>query len=222
VEVGMRRSRISGGVYLVIDPSMNEVELIEKLQQALEEGISAVQIWDNWAVSIDKEKVIIRICNLCHAHQVPVLINNSWEMLHSLPLDGVHFDTIPENYDLIRRAIKKDFIIGLTCNNNLSDIEWAEMNQLNYISFCSVFPSTTSNSCDLVSFDTITKARKITSMPMFLAGGIQLNNIKELKGLDFDGIAIISGIMNSENPAQATQQYLKHLKENNNENNNHQ
>ena len=214
-------NRISGGIYLVIDPSMEKIELLEKLQQALEEGVSVVQIWDHWTVNIDQEKIINGICNLCHAHKVPVLINNSWELLRFLPLDGVHFDTIPQDYDLIRKSIKTDSIIGLTCNNNLSDIEWAENNQLNYISFCSIFPSSTSNSCDLVSFDTITKARKISSMPMFLAGGIQLDNMKELNGLDFNGIAIISGIMNSENPAQATQQYLKHLKENSNENNNH-
>jgi len=221
VEVIMENFEISGGVYLVIDPSMNQPDLFKKLEQALEEGISVIQIWDHWKNPCEKEEVIRKICNLCHAFYVPVLINNAWELLHSLPLDGVHFDKIPDNYDLIKRSLKKGSIIGLTCNNELSEIKWAEEHALSYISFCSIFPSLTSNSCDLVSFDTIKKAREITSMPLFLAGGIRLDNMKKLKELDYDGIAVISGIMNSENPAQTTKLYLALLNKKNHEDNNH-
>lgn len=210
----MKKKRISGGIYLVIDPSMNEVELFVKLDQALDKGVSVVQIWDHWVGVDDREKVITKICNLCYAYHVPVLINNEWELLNYLPLDGVHFDEIPENYDLIKASIKENAIIGITCNNNLLDIEWAEKNALNYISFCSIFPSATGNSCELVSFDTIEKARELTSMPLFLAGGIKLTNIQKLKGLKFDGLAIISGIMNAVNPASATKQYLELLNKN--------
>src|SRR5690606_32048712 len=111
----------------------------------------------------------------------------------------------------IKRSLGKNCIIGLTCNNNLSDIEWAERNALNYVSFCSIFPSSTSNSSELVSFDTVKKAREIISMPIFLAGGIHLDNMEKLKEFDFDGIAIISGIMNSSDPAQTTKRYLELL-----------
>lgn len=217
----MKENRISGGVYLVLDPSMDRLALFKKLEQALKEGIAVVQIWNNWGASIDREKIIVDICAMCHAYRIPVLINNAWELLNSLPLDGVHFDVVPDNYALIKRSIKKDCIIGLTCNNNLSDVEWAEKNALNYISFCSIFPSSTSNSCELVSFDTVKEARQITSMPIFLAGGIQLDNMEKLKGLDYNGVAIISGIMNAVNPAQATKLYLGLLNKKYHEDNNH-
>jgi thiamine-phosphate pyrophosphorylase len=140
---------------------------------------------------------------------VPVIINNEWKLLNSLPLDGVHFDEIPSNYDYIKQSIEKEFLAGITCNNDLSVIEWAESNQLNYISFCSVFPSITSNSCELVSFDSIQQARQITSLPIFLAGGIQLNNMQDLRELHYDGIAL------AEDPAQVTKKYLELLKNKN-------
>jgi thiamine-phosphate pyrophosphorylase len=203
----MEDIKLAGGIYLVIDPSMKETVLLEKLEQVLQEDIAVVQLWDHWAGDIHKEKIINSICDLCHSYKVPVFINNEWELLNSLPLDGVHFDSIPANYDQIKQSLPKGFLAGLTCNNDLSTVEWAEKNNLNYISFCSIFPSSTSTSCELVSFQTIEQARKITSMPMYLAGGIQLSNLSKLKELDFDGIALISGIMSSPNPAEATKQY---------------
>jgi thiamine-phosphate pyrophosphorylase len=207
----MRDHKPIGGIYLVIDPSMEERVLFEKLEQVLQEKIAIVQIWDNWPQGILKGKLINKICDLAHNYQVPVFINNEWELLKSLPLDGVHFDTIPADYDKIKQRLSKDFKTGITCNNDLSIIKWAEENNLDYISFCSMFPSATSNSCELVSFQTVEQARKITSIPIFLAGGIQLSNIAKLKSLDFDGIALVSGIMSSINPAETTKQYLKLL-----------
>lgn len=207
----MEDIKLAGGIYLVIDPSMQKDSLLKKLEQVLKEGIAVVQIWDHWPIGIHKEELINKICDLCHNYQVPVFINNEWELLNFLPLDGVHFDSIPKNYNQIRQRLPKGFLSGLTCNNDLSAVEWAQENEIDYISFCSVFPSSTSTSCELVSFQTIEQARKITSMPIFLAGGIQLSNLHQLEDLDFDGIALVSGIMSSTNPAEATKQYHTRL-----------
>ena len=210
----MRVNQLVGGLYLVIDPSMEENALFEKLEQVLEEEISGVQLWDHWPQGIQKERIIKTVCDLCHRYQVPVFINNDWELLNSLPLDGVHFDSIPANYNQIKQRLPKGFMAGLTCNNDLSVVEWADQNHMDYISFCSIFPSSTSTSCELVSFQTLEQARKITSMPIYLAGGIQLSNLHHLIDLDFDGIALISGIMSSSNPAETTRKYLTLLKNN--------
>ena len=212
MEINMKKYKITGGVYLVIDPSMPLQELLQKLKEVLREKISAVQIWDNWTNALNKEKIIIDICELCHRYEVGVLINNSWDLLSIMPLDGVHFDTIPKNYNQIKQTLKESFIAGITCNNDLSIIKWANENELDYVSFCSIFSSVTSNSCDLVSFETIRQARQITTLPIFLAGGIRPDNMYQLQGLDFDGVAVISGIMNAGQPAQTTQEYLQLMK----------
>lgn len=44
-------------------------------------------------------------------------------------------------------------------------------------------------------------------MPIFLAGGIKPENIKLLRKLDFDSVAVISGIMGAKNPTAAAQDY---------------
>lgn len=200
-----------GGVYLVVDPSMEEKILLKKLEQALQEKVVAVQIWDNFQAEQEITILIDKICDLCHAEEVPALINNRWDLLIDTALDGVHFDDIPEDIARIRQKVGKNFLSGLTCNNDLSWLEWAEKHHFDYISFCSVFPSQTSNSCDLVEIDTIRKAKERSTLPLFLAGGISPENMEKLKDLKYEGVAVVSGIMNRDNPGEAVQNYLKKL-----------
>ncbi|MCC5928059.1 MAG: thiamine phosphate synthase [Cyclobacteriaceae bacterium] len=199
------------GIYLVIDPSMPEGTLFDKLERVLSASISYLQIWDNYTESKPAISLIEQICAICHSNNIPVILNNRWEYIHKTPADGVHFDVIPANFNEIKKALPEKTILGLTCNNNLEDVKWADTNQLDYISFCSVFPSKTSNSCDLVSFDTIKKAAEITKMPIFLAGGIRPENLDKLSGLPFSGVAVVSGIMSAEDPRQALNQYNNKL-----------
>lgn len=200
-----------GGVYLVVDPCMEEKILLKKIGQALHEKIVAVQIWDNFQAEQEMLILINKLCELCHTSEIPVFINNRWELLADAPLDGVHFDEIPEDIDKIRGKFSRQFLSGLTCNNDLKCLEWAEKHQFDYISFCSIFPSPTSNSCELVDFDTIRRAKEISSLPIFLAGGISPENLEKLNDLKYDGVAVVSGIMNTENPGEAVRNYIKKL-----------
>ena len=206
------KKKIQNGVYLVIDPSMKQQQLFERLASVLKEKICAVQIWDHFINEEVKHEIIPLVCAMCKAANVPVLINNDWILLKKYPLDGVHFDVLPANLEEIRKEVGRDFIAGVTVNNSLDVVESAGQNKLDYISFCSVFPSFTSNSCQQVTFDTIRNARTLTSMPVFLAGGMRLENISKLDELDFNGVVVISGIMQAEDPAQAAKQYNQLLK----------
>lgn len=203
----MIKKSIQNGIYLLIDPSIDRNTLLTKLQQAITGKIVAVQIWDNFKTGCNVNQLINEISNVCQPQNIPLLINNQWRLLLDLQLDGVHFDTLPDNFNELKQKVRKETIIGITCGNDLSVVRWADANNLDYISFCSMFPSTTANSCELVTFDTIKEARKITSLPIFLAGGIKPENIHLLNKLSYSGIAVVSGIMDAENPVEATKMY---------------
>lgn len=205
------KKTIRNGIYLVIDPSIDRNTLLSKLQQAISEKIVAVQIWDNFKAGCNSKELIKEISTLCQPQNIPVLINNKWSLLLDTELDGVHFDTIPGNFNQLKEYLGKEMIVGITCGNDLSVVKWADKNGLDYVSFCSMFPSTTANSCELVTFDTIKEARKITSLPVFLAGGIKPENIHLLNKLSYSGIAVVSGIMNASKPAEALNMYYEKI-----------
>lgn len=203
--------KITPGIYLIIDPSMDELLLLKKLTLCLREGVAAVQIWDNFNEGQNIIEFIRKVCELSHAENTPVLINNKWELISKTALDGVHFDEIPDNYPEVVKSTIHPYIIGLTCNNDLTLVSWANKNKLDYVSFCSMFPSDTANSCEIVRFDTVQQASEHYSIPIFLAGGIKPENMDQIEKLDYNGIAIVSGIMSAEKPNESIKKYQDKL-----------
>lgn len=203
---------IQNGICLIVDPSVRSDLLLKRLKDVVYEPIAAVQIWDNFNTVDNAMDLVKQILDLCHPQNIPVLINNHWEMLKLLQLDGIHLDQEAADLEQRKEELKRQIIIGITCNNDLSVVQWAHDNKVDYISFCSMFHSSTANSCELVSFDTIRKARTLTTIPLFLSGGIKPGNMQELDALDYSGIAVVSGIMNSDTPIDEIRKYQQRFK----------
>lgn len=191
-------------IYLIADISQNPEHIQESLNSVLPYSeIFAVQLWGN---QFDK-KFIEEISELCRHHKVPVLINQNWRLVEELDLSGVHFDELPMDFEEFR-SLNSQMMLGFTTGNDLEKISQAEELGADYISFCSLFPSVTANSCEFVNFETIIESRQMFSGQIFLAGGISPENISKLKEVPYDGIAVASGILGAHHPEEALKQYL--------------
>lgn len=198
-------------IYVVVDPTMEKNVLIERLDKIIAERPAAVQVWDHFPAGIKPEALIHELVELCAKTETPVFINNRWELLLTTHLQGVHFDTVPTNLADIRRRVGRPFITGVTVENNLETVQWAAQEAFDYISFCSMFPSSSATSCDLVSFDTVRKAKALFPNKIYLAGGIRPSNVAQLATLPYDGIAVIAGLMNEKHPVDALNEYKHQL-----------
>jgi thiamine-phosphate pyrophosphorylase len=206
--------RVLSGIYLVVDPSVDRTILLDKVQRALKGGVGILQIWNNWPEKIEqeeKEALVESILDIAEEYEVPVLINDDWELLKTTRLAGVHFEKVPIDMEQIRSEVGRDFSTGRTCSNNLKIVMWADNYNLDYISFCAMFPSPSVDGCEIVDPDAVQEAREITDIPFFLSGGITPENIGELSKLDFEGVAVISGILQSDRPAKAASEYKQAL-----------
>lgn len=205
--------KITGGIYLVINPSVQKETLIAKLTSALVGGINILQVWNKWDEAVNKTEIINAICNNCKSYHVPVLVNEDWTLLQQHPfLNGVHFDRIPDDYEAIKKEVNREFITGITCGNDLKNVHWAIENQLDYISFCSMFPSASAGSCEIVSPSIINDTRQLTDIPIFIAGGVTPENTAVLaQSISFDGIAVVGGIFKADDPMLQTKKYINAL-----------
>lgn len=211
----MKPYPITGGIYLVVDISMEWQYLSHQLEQALKSNkIAIIQIWNPTKITNKSSGNIDQIIMLSHGFNIPVLIHQDWQLLTRYPLDGVHFDTIPPNYESIKTIVGRPFLAGITLSNNLEMLALAEKNNFDYISFCSVFPSASAGSCELVSRETLIAARKLTSLPVFVSGGITQDNLSRLPSQTFDGIALVSGILKHPNPTESAEGYYEALSNN--------
>ncbi|WP_316795770.1 thiamine phosphate synthase [Pedobacter agri] len=207
------KKKVTGGVYLVIDPSIELDVLLKKLSSAIQGGIDVLQIWNNWPNGLDKLRFIKEISDLALPYQIPILINQEWTLLkQTSDLQGVHFDRSPNDLDTIKQKIEREIIIGVTCSGSLKTVAEAHKKQLDYISFCSMFPSSSAGSCEIVMPEMVRKAREMTSLPFFISGGITPENAASLRAqIPFNGVAVISGILNAEDPGTRTKQYKQSL-----------
>lgn len=197
-------------IYLIADPAIEQSVLLNKIEMALKGGLFAVQLWNNWQKVSNKIEIITSIHQLTKLIGVPLILNEGQDCLDLTCFEGIHLD-LPNDKIQEYRQKRPDLIWGLTCSNETEKLIWAEKNSLDYVSYCSIFPSKTSNSCELVSFNTIYETRQFFSRKVFLAGGINQRTIPNLKDLPFDGIALVSAIMDAENPTEAVLNYSEIL-----------
>lgn len=205
--------KIKGGVYLVVDPSALNEAAIRTITLALQSGLAAIQLWDHWKEINGKPEIVQTIVRLAQPYKVPVIINENWELLTNTDADGIHFDQPSDNLALIRKAVGRSIITGITCGNNLETVQYAIDHKMDYISFCSVFPSGSANSCEWVQPATIAAARAMTNIPIFAAGGITASNLQQLLPTGLDGVAVINSIMKAEDPAAVTSGFNKILQQ---------
>lgn len=213
MEMKTGNKKIKGGVYLVVDPANLNDQKLEKIQQALQSGLAAIQLWNHWNEVKDRIAIVQQVVKLAKPFQVPVLVNENWELLTETGADGIHFDQPSENLGLIKAAIGRPVITGITCGNNLDTVQYAIDEKMDYISFCSVFPSGSANSCEWVKPATMAAARAMTAMPIFAAGGITAGNLPQLLPTGLDGVAVINSIMKADDPAAVTSQFNQILQQ---------
>src|SRR5690554_536047 len=159
--------KIDGGLYLVLDPSKEKTMLLNQLSAALNGGVKVLQIWNNWRRGMlldDKVLLINEIIKLAKPFSVPVLINEEWELLKHTELNGVHFDSVPTSLDQIKRDVGRDISIGITCGNNIELVKWADDHKVDYISFCSIYPSKSAEAAKLFP---LLLFKKPMSLPIF-------------------------------------------------------
>jgi thiamine-phosphate pyrophosphorylase len=129
-------------------------------------------------------------------------VNNDLEFAQRVKADGVHLDKYSKYPDDVRQVLGKDAIVGYTCGNDILRVRWCEKVNADYLSFCSMYPSSSVDQCEIVPLDTVKEARKIVKIPIFASGGINLENAPAVMQAGANGLAIISAIVKAQEPGK--------------------
>lgn len=202
------------GLYIVVNPKQEETVLIKKLEVALKEGVAAVQLYNGWLTHFshqNKVELTSKINTLCKNYDTPFFINNEWELLKEVDMDGVHFDQLPENWLKKKTSIGRPVLIGLTMTNDLTVLENVKALEIDYLSFCAMFPSASVGDCEIVDPKNVEETLQRVNITVFISGGITPEKMHHFENIPINGVAVISGVMNSESPAEAIAAYKTEL-----------
>lgn len=199
-------------LYAVTDRAwLGERTLKEQVKEALDGGITCLQLREKEMSDEDFLKEAIEIGELCKSYNVPFIINDNIDVAVKCKADGVHVGQSDMSAKDVRKIIGNDMILGVSAQTVKQAVEAVE-NGADYLGVGAVFSTSTKLDADSVSLDTLKDICENVSVPVVAIGGISEYNILKLKGSGIDGVALVSSIFASENITEACRK-LKKLSE---------
>ena len=185
-------------LYAVTDRKwIGKQTLYEQLNDALKGGVTIVQLREKELLDCEFIAEAIKIKELCHRYNVPLIINDNVDVALKSGADGVHVGIDDTPVSEIRKRAPKDFIIGATCKT-VEQAQTAEKFGADYMGVGAVFPSSTKKTAVRITTGQLKEICSSVSIPAVAIGGISLKNIMEIKGGGMAGIAVVSAIFAAE------------------------
>lgn len=201
-------SRKMEGLYLVVSPILPLDKLLLATEKALRGGVDMLQL----IAGEETSEMLALARSLSHStgnHKTLFLINGSLRLAKEINADGLHFDSYNTVPSEVKQGLGKECIVGYTLSNDMDRVRWAEEVGADYVSFCSVFPTCSATQCQIVSLETVRTARSRTALPIFAAGGINLDNAHLVLEAGVDGIAVTSALLKAKDPEQTARSFKK-------------
>lgn len=193
-------------LYAVTDRSwVGNQTLYEQIEDALRGGATIVQLREKELSAEEYIAEAEKIKELCHRHDVPLIINDNVDVALAVGADGVHVGIEDAPVAEIRKRASRDFIIGATAKT-VEQAQAAERAGADYLGVGAVFPSPTKTNAIRITTEQLREIGASVSIPYVAIGGINLDNIKELAGGGMDGVAVVSAIFGAEDIYAATRE----------------
>lgn len=181
-------------VYAVTDRAWTgERTLTEQLREALEAGVTLVQLREK---DLDDEAFLEeakQIKELTDAYGVPLIINDRVDIALACGAAGVHVGQEDLDAGTVREMLGPDRILGVTAKT-VEQAKRAEKAGADYLGSGAVFGSSTKKDALPMTMERLRQITSAVSIPVAAIGGIHAGNIDQLAGTGIAGAAVVSGI----------------------------
>ncbi len=180
---------------------------VESAKILLEAGIKIIQYREKKASTRQMYEEALKIKDLCKKYNAIFIVNDRLDIAIAVDADGVHLgqDDMPIN---IAKKFFGGKIIGISARNVKEAIE-AQENGATYLGVGSIFPTGTKADSEVIGLEEFQKIVKISKVPIYAIGGIKMEHIDIFKKYKIHGIAVISGILASEDPLNTAREFQR-------------
>ncbi len=192
-------------LYLVTDSGLlNESHSLEDtVMEAVAGGVTMVQLREKNISTRDFVDLGQRLKNVLLGSGVPLIINDRVDVALAIDADGVHIGQSDMPYNIARKLLGENKIIGLSVEN-FEQIEQANRLDVDYVGISPVFATPTKiDTAPAFGIDGLRKAVALSKHPTVAIGGINLLTAPDVWRCGVDGIAVVSAIMSSAEPRLA-------------------
>ena len=189
------KPKIDYTLYLVTDRDLMTADSIEEcVRQAISGGCTVIQLREKTASSYEFYDTALRLRKVTASLGVPLIINDRVDIALAVDADGVHVGQKDLPYEVVRRIIGPDKIVGVS-THTLKQAKLAEKMGADYIGVGAMFATGTKSDATPAGVDVLRNIRKEVNIPMVAIGGISKNNVSLLTDTGVDGIAVVSAVV---------------------------
>lgn len=196
-------------LYAVTDRSwLNGRTVAEQVEDALKGGATFIQLREK---NLDYDSFLaeaFEVKELCRKYDVPFVINDNVDIAIACDADGVHVGQSDMAAGNVREKLGPDKIIGVSAHN-IEEALTAQANGADYLGVGAMFNTSTKTDVETTSNGMLYDICHAVDIPVVAIGGINENNILQLKGTGTDGVAIVSAIFSKPDIAKATSELLE-------------
>ena len=194
--------KIDTSLYLITDSSVEPEEMLKKVAQAIEGGVTLIQLREKRGTTRDMIDIATKLHEVTKSYGVPLIIDDRVDVALAADAEGVHLGKEDMPIDAARKSLGSDKIIGATAKTVPWALEAYEQGA-DYLGVGAIYPTTTKVKTVLTSTETLDAICRAVPIPVNAIGVLNKDNIDVLEGIPIAGICVVSAIMKADNPKQA-------------------
>jgi thiamine-phosphate pyrophosphorylase len=171
--------------------------LVEVLTVAAEAGAPLFQYRNKTASMKEAYGEALALRQAAAKAGVLFIVNDRCDLALAVDADGVHLGQGDLPLDLARRVMGPDKLIGISTH---------------YLGFGPIFtPGSKQDHDPVVGLEGLRAMRRLTSLPVFAIGGIQIDQAGEVMRAGANGVAVVSAILKAPNISHAVNAFLAQM-----------
>jgi thiamine-phosphate pyrophosphorylase len=196
-------------LYVILDPAVagRGRDLGDVLDAVIRGGCRMVQLRDKLSPSGGIVPVAERLRARCRERGVTFIVNDRIDLAVAVDADGVHLGQDDLSPRLARPLLRRRMIMGVS-THSVEQARRAQSDGADYVAVGAMFPTQTKPDFELVGPALVRAVRPEIRVPLVAIGGITPSNVADVIRAGADGVAVISAVCASRDPAAASADFL--------------
>ncbi len=205
---------IDYSVYLVTDQfNLSEDEFLNVIEEAVKGKTTIVQLREKDSDTREFYELALKVKAITDKYDVPLIINDRLDIAQAVNCAGVHLGQSDMPCTVAREILGDDKIIGISATTYDEAIQ-AQSDGADYLGVGGIYPTNTKKDAGISTHEDLLKIKEDINIPTVAIGGIKEDNAGEIvKRYGFDGVAVVSAIMLSDNPKKTSENFSRIVKE---------
>lgn len=167
--------------------------LAGQVEQAILGGVTMVQLREKHADAQEFLALAREVKAVTDRYGVPLLINDDVELARAVDASGVHVGQEDMAAELARARLGGAKIVGVSART-VEQALAAEAAGADYLGAGAVFPTGSKSDAERLDLATLREICAAVRIPVVAIGGVNGDNLPQLRGSGIAGVAVISAI----------------------------